>query len=274
VGKPIRLVLAIPQTKRDFLVTEVKHSNTSYSGQSSMTNSANGNCLHTEILSQSNVRPSEASMHLENHEAAAAAGKARANSNDSQDDNIERWITACGDGQFKMLNVVAKPYHMIGRNATLVRGSNRDTNIHDSRNGEHSSEGSSLPSSEAPFNFIICRVGISPVVAGSCALELSCSQLLEDQESTNKRRKQHHTHRRNSKISLVTHYCIQIDKALQNVLLGNQPFSHSSPSSKAITNHMSDVQDNIESGHDTENEHSGDNGTETTDPREPIATIG
>jgi hypothetical protein len=268
------LVLAIPQTKRDFLVTEIKHSNASYSGHSSITNSANGNRLSTEIESHNMGKPNEPAINLENHEAAAAAGQARANSNESQDDNIERWITACGHGQYKILNVVAKPYHMTGRNVPLVRGSNRDTNLRDSRNGEHSSEGSSLPSSEAPFNFITCRVGISPVVTGPCALELSYSQLLEDQETVSKRRKQHHSQRRHSRLSLVTHYCIQIDKAVQTISQRNQTFSNTSPSSKTITNRMADVPDNIESGQGTENENSGDNGTETTDPREPISTVG
>jgi hypothetical protein len=45
------------------------------------------------------------------HEAAAAAGQARANSNEMQDIHLERLIAASGFGHIHIMNVLAKPHH-------------------------------------------------------------------------------------------------------------------------------------------------------------------
>lgn len=282
IGKPIRTILSVPESKRGLMLTEFDHSDGVHSGQSSMTNSATANRQldqagstqeHTQEAHRQQYEGSSGILH---YEAAAAAGHARANSHEAVEVNVERLVAASGYGQVHVLHVSAKPHHMLGRNVTVFREPHRGTEHNrDARQGEHGSNGSSLASNDAPFQFMACRIGVSPVVSSSQGIDLLSPQVVADHENSNKRRKHHHQHphRRHQRTSLVTHFCIQLEKAVPT-----SPENPQRPSSGALPHSMAirkipDGQDRAEP-HVALNHEVDELSTQSSDLREPVTAIG
>lgn len=275
IGKPIRDVLQVPESKDLFNLTEINNADGSHSGQSSMTNSANAPSKQTQNGAS---RSSEL-----NHAAAAAAGHARANANDTKDMNIERLMAACAFGHVHVINVVSKPHQILGRNVTVVRdGIYQDQQQQQQRrDGEQGSQGSSIPSSESPFQSIPYCMSVSPVVSSTNAMELPTA--LADQEGkSSKRRKHHNSHRRNNRFSLVTHYVLQL-VGLPPPSCGNKPGAEESLSSTSKSNSMQAKKANSSSeppphagevGNAPEEGEDIDDDSQSTDPKEAVSAIG
>jgi hypothetical protein len=264
------------------LLTEFDHSDGVHSGQSSMTNSATANRQHDQAGSvqdhgQGALRQQyESSNGILHYEAAAAAGHARANSNEVVEVNVERLVAASGYGQVHVLHVSAKPHHMLGRNVTVFREAPRGAEHHrDGRQGEHGSNGSSLASNDAPFQFMACRIGVSPVVSSSQGIDLLSPQVLTDHENSNKRRKHHHQHlhRRHQRTSLVTHFCIQLEKAVPTSPENLQRLSGGTLSHSLAIRKAPDGQDRAEP-QAALNHEVDELSTQSSDPREPVTAIG
>lgn len=280
VGKPIRGVVSVPHSKQGFMLTEIDHTDGSQSGQSSMTNSASGNRQQEQGASAQQDPPGrqlyDGMSAILNHEAAAAAGQARANSNEMQDIDVERLIAASGFGHIHIMNVLAKPHHhhLLGPNVSVTREGNRGGNPHlvARLRGEHGSDGSSIPSNDGPFHFMACRMGVSPVVSVTNLLDVPPSQVAMDHENANKRRK-YHSHRRHSKgTQLVTHYCIQLEKALGSPPEKKQRANSGSQLSQSNSNRKPTE---AEAPADSpQRDVDDDDGTESTDPKIPLSAIG
>lgn len=276
----------MPDSKDRFEVSEINNADGSHSGQSSMTNSARTNNHHQDgrPIQQANPRDNEHQQqqvqemnNILSHAAAAAAGEARAISNEMKEMNIERLVAACGFGRVHLLNVTSKAHRMLGRNVTFIPEA-RGTGDQTKRDGE--SQGSSIPSMDGPFEFVTCRTGVSPVISSANAVDSSA--VVTDQEQ-NKRRKHHHyhhhSHRRHaSKNNLLTHYVIQFERIVE-AAQGNPQRSRQSesstsksdlPSPKAPTG---DEQDPVQPPARGDDE-VAEEGTDTTDPKEPVSMIG
>jgi hypothetical protein len=281
VGKPISGVVSVPQSKQGFMLTEIDHTDGSHSGQSSMTNSASGN-RQQEEGSSAQQDPQGRQLYegmrtILNHEAAAAAGQARANSNEMQDIDVERLIAASGFGHIHIMNVLAKPHHhhhLPGRHVSETREANRggDPHLVARQQGEHGSEGSSIPSNDGLFHFIVCRMGVSPVVSVANSFDVPAPPVAIDHENASKRRK-HHLHRRHPRgTPLVSHYCIQVEKALASPPEKRQRANSGSQLSQSNSNRKpADADAPADPPHrDVDDE----NGTESTDPKVPVSAIG
>ena len=245
-----------------------------HSGESSMTNSASANHQQTQfgVPQQQNLgeygQQHETTNGTLNYEAAAAAGQARANSNEVHEVNIERLVAASGYGQIHLLNVCSKPYHAVGRNVTVFR---------DIQRTEHHSEGShgsSLASNDAHFHCVTCRIGVSPVISTSLALDVLSPQVVTDHENSNKRRKHHHVHRRHQRASLVTHYCIQLEKVVSSSHESSQQNFGGSQSSQSVSNGKPIAAEQHAELSAGVIEHAGEHSSQSSDPREPVTTIG
>eukprot|EP00546_Thalassionema_frauenfeldii_P018545 CAMPEP_0178907100 /NCGR_PEP_ID=MMETSP0786-20121207/7185_1 /TAXON_ID=186022 /ORGANISM="Thalassionema frauenfeldii, Strain CCMP 1798" /LENGTH=906 /DNA_ID=CAMNT_0020578865 /DNA_START=21 /DNA_END=2744 /DNA_ORIENTATION=- len=279
IGKPIRDVLQLPESKELFNLTEINNADGSHSGQSSMTNSANAAQKQTK-----NGVNRGAEL---NHAAAAAAGHARAKASDTKDMDIERLMTACAFGHVHVINVVSKPHQILGRNVTVVRDGVYCVQDHQQqqqrRDGEQGSQGSSIPSSESPFQFIPYCMSVSPIVSSTNALDLS-AVLTEQENKSSKRRKYHNSHRRHSRNNLVTHYVLQLVD-LPPPSRGNKQLAEESLSSTSKSNSIKAKQNTSQQEQSThsgevahaqedEDEEDIDDDSESTDPKEAVSAIG
>ena len=262
------------------MLSEINRPDGAHSGQSSMTNSATVNRQQQQRLNEQQ-QPPQQRHHLENmtnilnHAAAAAAGQARANSNEMQEINVERLVAASGFGQIHEMNVTTKPHHMLGRNVTVTQQANQGGDHQ--REGEQGSQSSSIPSNDGPFPFMVCRMGVSPVVSASNAMDLSPPQVVTDHENSSKRRKHHnnHSYRRHTRTTIVTHYVIQLERVVATAY-DNKQQPNGSQSSQSNSNRKPPAGDDsdLPQAAAAGDEDYADNGTEATDPREPVSAIG
>jgi hypothetical protein len=173
----------------------------------------------------------------QSHLAALAAGRAQAE-DDSVGMNVERLVVANGFGQYHVVNVQAKPEVTNSDNCTIQ-----------------------------------CQMAVSPVVAQS-ALDSSDLALVTDANQDpakhhHKRRKHYHDptkpmERRHR--TVVTHYAIQLEK-LDTIL--QTPLTAGSEASQVLNKlEPSDREISIE------NDEAFDETSQSTDPKEPVTSIG
>jgi hypothetical protein len=318
IGRPIQLLLSIPEAKTLALlhaaaaITEAMSTNgamSSVSGNSSLTNSATGQEARHQDRAETKAAGEETQVSgpqnpVENPNlaAAAAAGRARANSHvDEQlDVNVERLVASSGFGQYHIIQATAKPHHMLGRNVTIVRDNpggnfnryhqrlNTDSNHRDER-----SRGSSIPSHDAPFHSIPCRMGVSPVSSSPNVLIDHGSIVTEQDQGKRRKHHYHHLHpprpggsvtsrngvhrgrQHQPRNHLITHFVIQLEQVVGD---GEGGKAEESASSSSIHGDQKNApqEDPVSLPHNYEpdGDEDIDDASESTDPREPVVVIG
>jgi hypothetical protein len=307
IGKPVRRVLQIPEAKDRIFFAEVNNEG-SQSGQSSMTNS--------NVLSRQPGAASDAeAQHLEEMnnvlDQAAAVGQGRALSSEIMDMNVERIIAASGFGHINIMNAVSKPHQMLGRNVMFLKPADaseeRPTEVpyvgarESSEVGSQEGSSSVQSSTDAPVHVISCRMSVSPVVSSTSVADQLA--VVTDQEKSGKRRKHHHYYhhyRRHPRNNLVTHYVIQLEKAVASSPTTKPPRSQESVSSNSKSNstrgkqqaaaatavaaaaaaaaaaeaEQAQAHDHNMEAEEEEDEAGDDDASEATDPKQPVSTIG
>jgi hypothetical protein len=219
------------------------------------------------------------------HATAAAVGQARAQSNEMIEMSVERLVAASGFGCIHVMNVMAKPHIMVGRNVTVVREKNLTGDQQSRRDGEQRSQTSSLPSTDGAFHAFSCHMSVSPVVSSPSAIDYPPPQVVTDQEKSSRRRKhndyhQHHYYRRHAKNNLVSHYVIQLEKVATVARAAEQSQESLSSASKVnsldsrklpAANEQEAPRDAVVNAQQPMEE---DEVSETTDPKEPVAAVG
>jgi hypothetical protein len=183
------------------------------------------------------TRDTPQNLERQSHRAAAAAGRARAQ-DDSVGMNVERLVVANGFGQCHVVNVQAKPEVTNSDNCTIQ-----------------------------------CQMAVSPVVAQS-PLDSSDLALVTDTNQDaakqhHKKRKHHHDHSKSMERRhrmAITHYIIQLEKVdttLQTPLTAGsetaQVLSKLEPSDREML---------------LDNDEAFDEASQSTDPKEPVTSIG
>ncbi len=185
------------------------------------------NLNQSEEFNSSN-NDNQAENDSKKHVAAEAAGRARAAA--SVDDDLpyklEKLIVASGNGKLIQVNVRCKPHKMSGRNVKVFKSA-----VPLKRTQETRSDGSSITSSyDGPYNFVTCRMSISPVVSspeiygdmemmnkdrkGDSNQFETRSENEHEGDQKSKRRKHHRTMNEiihNRKRQVISHYVIQLE---------------------------------------------------------------
>lgn len=251
VGKPISSLLSIPDREITAEAGAIQESPPMESSTVAVVKFGEESPQGRIFPHPSNPTPEER-LGNQNHVAAEAAGRARAaaSGEDDVDMCLERLVAASGFGKWHVINILAKPHHMLGRNVTVMKASTAQQ----LKKGGGGSNGSSISSNrDNNYHPIPCNMGISPVVSSPEAFNVT---VVTDKDQDNhhakaKRRKHHHhsdspqlasnTHHQHRRISmrelsmnrkrhLITHYVIQLDplEGTLGKLLGLD--SHSSTS--------------------------------------------
>ncbi|KAG7372114.1 hypothetical protein IV203_018257 [Nitzschia inconspicua] len=245
VGKPVTNLLSLPDLNE---LSQLDVENVP--GVTEMSTKEAQGDRKAEINSSPAAQGSQDHLdRTQDHSAAAAAGRARAAASsreDNQEIGLEPLIAASGFGRLQIINVRAKPHHMVGRNIKVIK-----TAIGQRRNHEEGSNaGSSITSSyDGPQHFVPCTMSISPVVSlpdayneivvtdkekSDTSYHHKHKRFEKDNESNpiikSKRRKQHHHHQHGEDFfqhhsvrtnhpmkevskhhHLITHYVIQLE---------------------------------------------------------------
>ena len=224
VGKPISNLLSLPD-KQMLVEAESNHDTSSF--------------VNSKIAGYDEERPKNQSATGQdpslNHIAAEAAGRARAaaSTEDYYEMNLERLVSASGFGKCHLVNAIAKPHQLLGRNVAV---SKPPSVAKKQSREEGGSNGSSISSSyEGLYHYLPSNMSVAPVVSSPEAFNVT---VIADKNQDNshhkvKRRKHHyhsdsnqqtmignHQNRRiyvmreasnNRKRPLITHYVIQLE---------------------------------------------------------------
>ena len=222
MGKPISSLLSIPDQD---MLAEVGANQESLPLEHSTAAVAQA----TEDGFQERILPQPKNRNAEDTTASQSRARAAASQETNSDMCLERLVAASGFGRCHVINVLAKPHHMLGRNVTVTKPSAAPQ----MRNREGVSNGSSITSGyDGPYHAVPCSMSVSPVVSSPEAFNVA---VVTDKDQDNhhhktKRRKHHHhsdsqqlasnAHRRlflmrevsmHRKRHLITHYVIQLD---------------------------------------------------------------
>jgi hypothetical protein len=309
VGKRISTLLSIPD--QDTLA-EVGANQDS----PSLANSTVGVTKASEgsLQEQNNAQPTPnqdvaETTESRSHAAAEAAGRvgAAASREDNTDMCLERLVAASGFGRCHVINALAKPHHMLGRNVAVMK----PPPAPQMRNRE---EGSSITSSyDGPYQLVPCGMSVSPVVSSPEAFNVAVvtEKDQDNHHHKSKRRKHnhhsdsqqtagivHHQHRRNlsmrevsvhRKRHLITHYVIQLEPFEGSIRKLGGLESHSSTSTTVEAHILGLTKSELrrqrmrttqvaapEEGTDLPHGDGNDDEmeSESSEPREPVTAIG
>jgi hypothetical protein len=124
VGKPISSLLSIPD--QDILAAVGANQESELPENSTV---AEAKAREESLQDQNSIFPpssqNDTTARNPNHAAAEAAGRARAAASreDNTDMCLERLVAASGFGRCHVINVLAKPHHMLGRNVSVMKPS-------------------------------------------------------------------------------------------------------------------------------------------------------
>lgn len=314
VGKPVRTLLSLPESSvRESLAERASAEGmSSASAQSSLTNSAsvgakptkNKRMVATAARQQQKDSSQKGFQSKEDstvkfpegsYAAAAAVGRARAVKHQKLDVSVERLVVASGFGQAHTICAAAKSHHLLGRNVTVIRKkrdrehpdetersekSTAHSSKRDDARNDHGSQSSSLPSNEDSFYSITCQMCVSPVVSSTQSLDATITTEQDAESKHSKRRKNTFHHRRSSsKGTLVTHYVIQLFSIPPSENSRKQERCQESWSSTSGLGSREEAthgasEDNPYDAPQNGEDDDMDEGSEPTDPQEPLPTIG
>lgn len=213
VGKPITTLLSIPD---NLLAAEGESINSNEAPDVAALEPARGADPFARDLTEQ--------LH-----AAEAAGRARASRQNRRSVGLERLVAASGFGRLHVIQVHAKPHHMVGKNVTVIQ--NAQARARSGLISQAREEGSNDASHASSGRFdsghlrtVKCRSSIAPVVSSPSVMD---SIVVTDKEQSAhpkaKRRKVHEQeqHRKHGVSketvgpprhhrNIITHYVIQL----------------------------------------------------------------
>ena len=317
IGKPIQVFLSIPDPKTSALFeAAAAHAESmagdveamsSVSGNSSLTNSANGRAVGHNDKSQPNEVVDDSGGNVADRHSAALSlhldptanyyGRERTNSfgDEHFDVNLERLVATSGFGQYHIIQVSVKAHHMLGRNVTVIRenigasGSRQPPRMNVNQNRDGGSRGGNICISDTHYHTIPCRMAISPVTSSPNAF-IDHGSIVTEQDQ-GKRRKQYnnYTHHPDGSVGsrncmhrgrqhqgrnhLITHFVIQLERVAGDVQNATAQDSLSCASLPVDQNEASRDEDPLLPGiedHDAD----VDDVTESTESKDPVVVIG
>ena len=315
IGKPIHVFLSIPdpQTLAFFDAAAVHAESmagdaevmSSVSGNSSLTNSANGRAVghieksqRNEASGGDNVPEHQSEtlpIHLDSNANHFSHTRYNAFGDERFDINLERLVAMSGFGHYHIIQVSAKAHHMLGRNVTVIRenmgagGSRQPPRLNANPNRDGGSRGENIFSGDTHYHTIPCRMAVSPVTSSPNAF-IDHGSIVTEQDQ-GKRRKQYYNYmhppdgsvgsrncmhrgrQHQGRNHLITHFVIQLERVPGDVPTGMALESLLSASIPVNQNEAPGDEDlllpDIED-HDAD----VDDVTESTDAIDPVVVIG